>query len=146
MAWAFQRESELLPIFNYYLGKFQRAGIIDRLQQTFMGGSNRDTDASKKQVQDINGLGYENVAFPFLALLSGICVALFQLGIETAIICKKKCSDDEEQSNEGESASEEANDIIDDINHLLLENHCELGGIKFLSKMRSLFTLQDACP
>ena len=97
-------------------------------------------------MQDINGLGYENVAFPFLALLSGIWVALLQLGIETAILCKKKCSDDEEKSNENESTSEEANDIIDDINNLLLENHCELGGIKFLSKMRSLFTLQDACP
>ena len=128
MAWAFQRESELLPIFNYYLGHFQGAGVIDRLQKKFIRDSNRDTDASKKQVQDINGLCYENVAFPFLALLSGICVALFQLGIETAIICKKKCSDDEEKSNEDESTSEEANDIIDDINNLLSSPRAQRGG------------------
>ena len=128
MAWAFQRESELLPIFNYYLGHFQGAGVIDRLQQKFIRDSNRDTDASKKQVQDINGLGYENVAFPFLALLSGICVALLQLGIETAIICKKKCSADKAQSNEGESTSEEANDIIDDINNLLSSPRAQPGG------------------
>ena len=111
-----------------------------------MGERSRDTDASKIQVQEINGLGYENVTFPFLALLSGLCVALLTLGIETAIICKKRCSDTEEQSNEDESTSEEAKDIIDEINNILLENHCELGGIKFLSKMRMLLTLPDARP
>ena len=93
----------------------QQTGIIHRLRQKFIGEHNRDTDASKIQAQEMNGISYENVAFPFLALLSGICVALLQLGIETAIICKKKCSDDEEQSNEHESTSEEAKEIIDEI-------------------------------
>ena len=144
LAWAFQRESELLPIFNYYLDKMQQTGIIHRLQQKFIGDHNRDTDAS--MIQDINGLGYANVAFPFLALLSGICLALLQLGIETAVICRKKCSNDEHQSNEDYSTSEEAQDIIGDINNLLLENYCELGGIKFLSKIRMLSTLQEAHP
>ena len=110
-----------------------------------MGDRSRDTDASKIQVQEINGLGYENVTFPFLALVSGLCVALLTLGIETAIICKKRCSDTEEQSNEDESTSEEE-EIINDIYDLLLQNRCQLGGIKFLSKMRTQLTLPDACP
>ena len=133
MAWAFQKESEILSMFNYHLDEMKQTGVIDRLGQTFMG------DASKPlQVQDINGLGYEHLAFPFIALLSGLCVALLQLGIETVISCKKKCSADKAQSNEDESTSEEAKEMIDDIYHLLVENHCRLGDIKFLSKMRVL--------
>ena len=124
----------------------KQTGVIDRLRQKFLGVRDIDTDTSRRHVQDINGLGYENVVFPFLALLTGLCVALLQLGIETMIICKKNCSDDEEQSNEDESTSEEAKDIIYDINNLLLENHSKLGSIKFLSKMRRLSTLPDACP
>ena len=96
MAWAFQRDSELLQIFNYYLDKMQQTGVIDRLRQEFIGGHNRDTDVSVIQMQNINSLGYENVVVLFLALLTGLCVALFQLGIETATFCKK--TDNEEQS------------------------------------------------
>ena len=66
----------------------QQSGVIDRLQQKFVGDSNGETDAV--EMQDINGLGYEKVAFPFLALLTGLCVAFMQLGFETAITCKKK--------------------------------------------------------
>ena len=63
----------------------QQTGVIDRLQQKFVGDSNREADALEIQVQDINGLGYEKVAFPFLALLTGLCVAFIQFGFETAI-------------------------------------------------------------
>ena len=55
-----------------------------------------NTDALNIQVQDSNGLGYEHVAFPFLALLFGLCVAFMQLGTETAITCKKGHSGNEE--------------------------------------------------
>ena len=125
-------------MFNYYLDEMKQTGVIDRLGQTFMG------DASKPlQVQDINGLGYEHLVFPFIALLTGLCVAFMQLGIETVISCKKKCFSDEAQSNEDESTSEEAKEIIDDIYLLLVENHCRHGDIKFLSKMRVLSDHHD---
>ena len=112
----------------------QRTGIIDRpLKKIF-----RDTDTSKTKLLDLHGLGYEDVAFPFLALLTGLSVALMQLGIETAMFCKKKCPLFDRRSTEEDSASDEAKDIIKDIHDLLVENHCQLGGIKFLNKIRML--------
>ena len=142
MAWAFQRESELVPIFKYYLAKMQQTGVIDRLRQKCMHNHNGDTGASK--IQDLEGLGYESVVLPFLALLTGLCVAFMQLGIETVLICKKKYLADQEHSNEDFATSGEAKDIIDDIYDVLLENHCKLEDIKFLSKMRMLSTNPDA--
>ena len=112
MAWAFQRESELLPIFKYYLDKMKQTGVINRLRQKFIGNIG-DTGTSK--IQDLQGLGYDSVVLPFLTLLIGLCVAFMQLGIETAIICKKKCSEDEKLSREDNSTSEEAKEIIDEI-------------------------------
>ena len=141
MAWAFQRESELVPIFKYYLAKMQQSGVIDRLRQKYID-RNGDTGASK--IQDLQGLGYESVVLPFLALLTGLCVAFMQLGIETVIICKKKYLADQEHSNEDFAISGEAKDIIDDIYDLLLENHCKLEDIKFLSKTRMLSTHPEA--
>ena len=143
MAWAFQRESELLPIFKYYLDKMKQTGVIIRLRQKFIGNIG-DTGTSK--IQDLQGLGYDSVVLPFLTLLIGLCVAFIQLGIETAIICKKKCSEDVELSKVKDFTSEEAKEIIEDINNLLLENNCDLGGIKFLSKIRMLSNLPDARP
>ena len=113
MAWAFQKESELLNIFNYYLEKMQQSGVIDRLRQKFIGDHNRDTGALN--IQALQGLGYANVVFPFLALLTGLCAAFMQLGIETVTICKKKCFAYQEHSNEDESTPEGAREIIDDM-------------------------------
>ena len=143
MAWAFQRESELLPIFKYYLDKMKQTGVINRLRQKFIGNIG-DTGTSK--IQDLQGLGYDSVVLPFLTLLIGLCVAFMQLGIETVIICKKKCSEDVELSKVKDFTSEEAKEIIKDINNLLLENHCDLGGIQFLTKIRMLSTLPDGHP
>ena len=91
LAWAFQRDSELAPLFNYHLDKMQQTGVIDRLHHKFVGDSNNgETEAEDIEVQDFGGLGYEKVTFPFLALLSGLFVACLLLGLETAGACKKK--------------------------------------------------------
>ena len=105
MAWAFQKESELLPIFNNYLDKMQQTGVIDRLRQHFIGDRNGDTGASK--IQNLQGLGYDSVVLPFLTLLIGLCVAFMQLGTETAITRKKGRSGNEEI----ESTSDKAKDV-----------------------------------
>ena len=137
MSWAFQRESELLPIFNYWISKMHQTGVIDRQQQKSIGGLKWATDTSISK--DNNGLDYKNVAFPFIALLTGLFVAFIQLGIEASIMCKRKCSNDEEQAREDEdSSSEEAKDAIEEIYDLLLKNHCKVKKLKFLSKMRVL--------
>ena len=119
-------------------------GLIDKLRQKFLGEDRFDQDTSKIQLEDIYELGYDNVVLPFLALLTGFCVALLQLGIETSIMCKKRCLHNEEQSNKHESTSEKVNDVIKDINDLLIQNQSELGGLKFLFKMRELSTLRGA--
>lgn len=80
MAWAFQKESELLPVFNYYLHQMQERGIMDKLRREIV---RKHKNAGETQVPDVIVLGYEDLAFPFLALLTGICVAFIQLGIET---------------------------------------------------------------
>ena len=135
-AWAFQKESELLPIFNYGLQKMQQTGVMDRLRLKYLGDHSSHTGTA--MTQDSIGLGYENVAFPFMALLGGLCLAFIQIGIEITFMCMKKCSFDEEQSEEDGSPSEEANDAIDEIYDLLRENHCKAEDLKFLSKMREL--------
>ena len=142
-AWTFQKESQLLPIFNYYLYKLKQAGVIDELLRQFIWDRNMDMDTSKIQIVDKKGIGIEHVIFPFLGLLTGLGLAIFILGMETAIICKKYCSEDKEQSNEVDSGSEKAMEIIDDISILLVGNYQRLGGIRFLSKMRMLSTPSD---
>ena len=122
----------------------RQTGVTDRLRQKFLGERNIDGATSKTQVQNMNGLGYENVVFPFLALLAGLCVAILQLGIEAVIMCTKKYFDDEEHSIDDESMSDKDEEIIDDINNLLNENYSQLGGRKFLIKMRMLSSLPNA--
>ena len=120
----------------------QQTGVIDRLKQTFLGNHNGITGSSK--IQELQGLGYDTVIFPFLALLIGLCAALFQLGIEAMTsICKEKGSKYEEQSKEDDSTSKEEREMIDEINDLLLENHRKLGGKKFLTKMKMLSTHKE---
>ena len=135
MAWAFQRQSELLPLFNYHIHKMKQSGIIDRLRQKYLDEKNLVTSET---IVDTNVLGYDNVMFPFLAFLIGLCVALLQLGIEVLCIFKKEPSGDGEQVQQHNCV--EAKDVIDDIYNLLLENHEKLGGMKFLSQMR-LFSI-----
>lgn len=145
MAWAFQKESELLQIFNYYLDKLQQSGVIDRLRKKFIGDSSQNTDASK--MQNIIELSLEDVSFPFVALLTGLCVAFMQLAMETMLICKNKCTHEEEKSHQDdEITSEEAKKIIEDIHDLLSENHLKLGGKKFLSQVKIMSTLPDYHP
>ena len=93
LAWAFQKGSELLPVFNYYLHKMQQTGLMDRLLQKYTGNSKMNTDATK--VRDANVLGYPNVAFPFLALLTGLLVACMLLGIEIVILRNKTPANDD---------------------------------------------------
>ena len=141
LAWAFQRDSQLLPIFNYHLQKLHENGFLDRMYHQIIGDNNRNTDDSK--IQSISGLSYENVTLPFLALLTGLGVALLVLGIETAIICKKKCLPDKDQWNEDEPILDMPKEIIDDIHNILIEKHCNLEDIEFLSKIRMSLARHD---
>ena len=110
----------------------KQSGIIDRLQQKFLDEHNSNTVLSQVMLAS-NSLGYKNVMLPFLAILTGMCVALLQLGIEVLAMIKKNQSDEQQSEKD---MSEEAKEIIDDIHTILLENYDKLGGIRFLSRLR----------
>ena len=150
-SWAFQKDSELLSIINYHLVKLREVGILQKLDQRFIHNCNstRDVfDVSDKYKHEHGpvGLSYEEVNFPFLALLTGLCLALLLAGFERMVHSKMKCMQDEEILKEDESTSEDEKDIIDDIYSLLLENHSKLGGKKFLSKVKTFLTLPETHP
>ena len=128
-------------MFSHYLSKMIEIGVIDRLRHKYLVDNNIYTSTSNT-IKDQEGLGYENVMFPFLALLTGLGVALLQLVIECVA---SKCSFDQ-QHHLKDNTPEDAEEIIDDIHELLLKNHGKLGGIKFLSRIRVLSTLPDSCP
>ena len=139
-AWAFQKDSELLSIMNYHLVKLRETGILEELARRFIHNCNSTKnilDASDQYKDEDVGLGYEHFKFPFLALLTGLCIAILQAGFESMVLCKRKCMQDEEKLKDDESASEDEMDIIEDIHYLLVENHSKLGGKNFLSKIRT---------
>ena len=86
MAWAFQKDSELLPVFNYYLHQMQETGVLDKLRREIVG---RLKNVDETKVLDVIVLGYEDLAIPFLILVTGTGVAFIQLGMEAV----KKCID-----------------------------------------------------
>ena len=92
LCWAFQKDSELAEVFNYHLQKMRETGTMSYMRQQF--NFNKKKDAGK--VQDAHVLGFENVAFPFLALLTGVFLAFIQVGIEFVMCCKKKCAYDQD--------------------------------------------------
>ena len=148
-SWAFQKDSELLSIMNYHLVKLREDGILQKLDQRFIRNCNSTRnvfDVSDKLNHENEGLSYEEVNFPFLALLTGICLALLLAGFERMLHSKMKSMQDEEKLKEDESASEDEKDIIDDIHYLLLENHSKLGRNNFLSKVRTILTLPETHP
>ena len=114
----------------------QLKGVIDRLRQKFIGIQNSYAGASK--IQKLQGLGYDSVVLPFLALLTGLVMASFLLGIEAMIICVIKSSANQIYSKEDNYTSLEAEDIIREIRLILLNDYKEMGGMKFLTKIRKL--------
>ena len=56
-------------------------GIINKFRRDAERGQSGD-HAMIAILDNVVVLGYENVAFPFLALLTGLVVAFIQLGVE----------------------------------------------------------------
>ena len=76
--WGLQKDSELLEFVNYHLIKMTETGIVNRFRRDAESGEREGPAALERVVV----LGFENVAFPFLALLTGLAVAFMQFGIE----------------------------------------------------------------
>ena len=72
LAWAFQKDSEFVELFNYHIQKMDEGGLLNQLQKTIY---KKETGEDKCNVEMIM-IGYENVAFPCLVLVSGFVLAL----------------------------------------------------------------------
>ena len=122
---AFQKDSDLACVFNYHIHKMQARGIFDRFWSEVERKQNMNKDDTK--VQNVNVVGYENVTFPFMALLTGLLAALLQLGIEFTVFSKKKYPDDNAiQSNDVHSNHSEASELIlaiKEVSDMLVENN-----------------------
>ena len=88
----------LADVFNYHIHKMQATGNMDRIWQDLARKQNLNKDDTK--IQNVNDLGYENVAIPFVALLTGLLAAILHLGIESAVFCKRKFAAYANQSTE----------------------------------------------
>ena len=132
MAWAFQKDSELVGMFNHHIHKMKMTGNIDRLWQVIdrKQKMNKDTRNMKREHQ---ALGYENVFFPFLVLLNGLCVAFLQVSLEVVPFCKKNSED--VNLNIHEESTNEAKEIIKELYGLLQEKHSILIKTQMLSKL-----------
>ena len=64
-----------------------------------------NTDVTK--LHDANVIGYQNVAFPFLALLTGLLVACMLLGIENVILRYKTSANDKANEDDGAVATKD---------------------------------------
>ena len=98
MAWAFQKDSVLADVFNYHIHKMKATGNMDRFWLDLARKQNLNKDDTK--IQNVNDLGYENVAIPFVALLTGLLAAILHLGIESIVFCKRKYANYANRSRE----------------------------------------------
>ena len=100
---SFQKNSEMVGIFNYYLRKTQENGIMSILEHKM--GIIPQTDQFAHNIKE-NGLGYENVAFPFSILVIGILASILQIVIEALIFWKKNKNEHEKYDDTRRSEKE----------------------------------------
>ena len=77
LALGFQKDSELLPIFNFYLAKLRENGVLSQILTTWL--KKRPLDVTTNSIA--YELGYYDLIFPFLAILCGmaLCCSLVYL-------------------------------------------------------------------
>ena len=114
----------------------QEVATLDKLRQEIERKHKRNTDSS--HIQNVTGLGFENVAFPFAALVIGFIMSFVQLGMEAILFFKNRPKDGVIQTKDNDGISEEAEDMIEEINDLLLDKHSKRKDIQLLFKIRTL--------
>ena len=121
---AFQKDSDLVSAFNYHIHKMHATGNMERFWQHIIRKRNMNRDDTK--LQNANVVGYENVAFPFLALLTGVFAAFLILGTEGVAFCKSKYADNANQYCDENSTRREARLLIKEVCDMLQENNSNL--------------------
>ena len=137
LAWAFQKDSELVGVFNYHIHRMMVTGNIDRFWQVIDRQRKENKDAAK-MLTEIRALGYEDVSLPFLALLTGLFAAFLLLLIEILTPSNRKGLKGAYQYNDEDFSSSEAREIIEETYGLLLENQSILKETKIISKIKEI--------
>ena len=83
----------------------QEVATLDRLRREIERKHKRNTDSS--HIQNVTGLGFENVAFPFAALVIGFIMSFVQLGMEAILFFKNRRKDGVIQTKDNDCISEE---------------------------------------
>ena len=97
IALAFQKDSELRDMFNFYITRLRASGVLVRvLQRWGAGGSDNEARSDGKAEVAAFSLGYNNLVFPFFLVFIGSAFAFVIFCIETisskfgnAIMCFK---------------------------------------------------------
>ena len=67
-------------MFNHHTQKMKETGTLSWLRQEIVQNFDMKNDASK--VNDAHVLAFEKVAFPFLALITGVLLSCVQIASE----------------------------------------------------------------
>ena len=75
---ALQKNSEFLPMFNYYLTKMRESGLAGRVLRKWEESTSMSLKGTDQETQPTTAtaLSFTNVMLPFLFMISGIVVAI----------------------------------------------------------------------
>jgi len=130
--WAYQKDSQLVGIFNYYTQKIRETGLLNRLRQEIVRNYHKKKDTTRVQEADV--LGFENLVFPFLTLFIGIVFAFAQLAMEMIFSCKKSCKNETNFLQRDDKSRK----IIEEISNLIQEHATQPKHENLLAQIRSL--------
>ena len=86
-SYALPKHSELIGLFNHHLGKLKEAGVMHNIRQRWFGAklamTKREQEEDESRGAEV--LGYENVAFPFIAVFTGLGMAMILSLVEGTI-------------------------------------------------------------
>ena len=130
--WAYQKDSQLVGIFNYYTQKIRETGLLNRLRQEIVRNYDKKKDTTGVQEADV--LGFESLVFPFLTLFMGIVFAFVQLVIEMIFFCRKGCKNETNFLH----SDDKSRKIIEEISNLIQKHATQPKNENLLAQIRSL--------
>ena len=71
-AFGFQKDSELRPIFNYYIAKLSEEGLLKKIVKDGLPSTAQGGTALGEAGATTTRLGYPDLVFPFMALALGV--------------------------------------------------------------------------
>lgn len=89
LAMAFQEDSEIRPIFNYYINKMRETGVVSRLWNRYIKYDVPKDNTERIFNDEANPLGYDNLFFPALVLILGLLGAWVIIVVEIVLKPKK---------------------------------------------------------